>query len=62
MQPLTLEMFKEVNEAELRCIFAESGVGKEQDFDLEEEILKLYEKGPNEYNLVYFIEPSSESF
>ena len=62
MQPYTLEMFEEVNEAELRCIFAESGADREQDFDYDEEVLKLYEKGPNEYNLVYFVEPSPESF
>jgi hypothetical protein len=57
MRELTLEEFEEVNEVELRCIFAESGADRELDFDLEDAVLKLYEGRSNDYNLIYVVEP-----
>jgi hypothetical protein len=57
MRELSLEEFEVVNEVELSCIFAESGADREMDFDVESEILKLYEDRSNGYNLVYTIEP-----
>ena len=51
--PLSLEEFEEVNEAELRCIFAESGADREMDFDLEDAVLELYKSRNKSFNLVY---------
>lgn len=39
---ISLELFQEINEIELTCIFAESGLDRELDFDRESEEEKLY--------------------
>jgi len=39
-----LEMWIELNEEELTCIFAESGADRELDFDREKEELEIWEK------------------
>jgi len=41
---LTYEEWYELNESELHCRFAETGADREMDFNIEDEICKLYEQ------------------
>ena len=41
---MTFEEWYEKNEEELRIMFAETGMDRELDFDIENELEKLYEK------------------
>ena len=41
---LTYEEWYELNESELHCRFAETGADREMDFNIEDEIYKLYEQ------------------
>ncbi len=42
---ISLEQFEDINDVELTCIFAESGMDRELDFDREAEVEKLYYNG-----------------
>ena len=42
---ISLELFEDINESELNCIFAELGMDRELDFDREAEVEKLYFNG-----------------
>ena len=56
MVTLTLEEFTEVNDQELTCIFAESGLDREGTFDRDDEVFLLWDHEAHfgkQYALVY---------
>ena len=53
------DYWSEINEQELTCIFAESGMDREMDFDREQEEITIFEKHPVNYNLIWRTDASN---